>query len=349
MAIEKSYFGKFDETEIFQYTMSNDNGMTVSIIDRGATIRSIVVPDKNGNMVDVALAYDKPESYKANSAYFGNAIGRYANRLEDASFELNGKVYNLGKNDGRNSLHGGGALGFDKKTWEVEAASEGHEPELKFSLFSPDGEGGYPGNLNVTISYKLTKDNGLVISYNGVSDADTVLNLTNHSYFNLGGHDSGRIDNQILQMNCSFFTPNTDECMPYGEIRPVNGTAFDFTTPRTFGDAFAQDDEQTKKFNGFDHNFVIDGRGYRLFATAQNPENGICMECFTDKPGVQLYSGCTLDCAEGKGGAHYGIHGAFCLETQYFPNSMKYAHFPSPVLKANAKYDFTTEYRFSVK
>lgn len=349
MAVEKSFFGKCDEIEIYQYTMSNSGGMTVSVIDRGATIRSIIVPDKAGNMVDVALAYDKAESYKVNAEYFGNAIGRYANRLEDAQFEIGGKAYNVGKNNGRNSLHGGGASGFDKKTWAVEIVSEEVEPELKFTLFSPDGDGGYPGNLNVEISYKLTKDNSLVINYKAASDADTVLNLTNHSYFNLAGHSSGDIDNQILQLNCSFFTPNTDECMPYGEILSVKGTPFDFTTPKKFGEAFAQEHEQTQRFKGFDHNFVIDGRGYRLFAVAENPENGICMECFTDKPGVQLYSGCSLDCKDGKDGASYGFHGAFCLETQYFPNSMKYSHYPCPILKANDKYDFTTEYKFSVK
>jgi len=348
MAVEKSFFGKIDETEVYQYTMSNGSGMTIKVIDRGATIRCIVVPDKAGNMVDVALAYGKAECYKTNAEYFGNAVGRYANRIGGASMEIGGKEYNLGANSGKDCLHGG-FLGFDKKQWDVKIVNDGDEPELKFGLFSPDGEEGFPGNLNVEMSYKLTAENSLIINYNAVSDADTVVNLTNHSYFNLAGHDAGVIDDQILQLNCSFFTPNTADCTPYGEIRPVKGTAHDFTTPKKFAEGFNKGDEQVELFNGFDHNFVIDGRGYRKFAVAYNPENGICMECFTDKPGVQLYTGCMLDCQDGKDGAHYGIHGAFCLETQYFPNSMKCAHFPSPILKANEKYDFTTEYKFSVK
>ncbi|MBP3360969.1 MAG: galactose mutarotase [Clostridia bacterium] len=349
MSVESRVFGKCGRDTVTEYIMKNKGGMTVGILDRGGIIRSIVIKDKFGNDVDVVLANKDAESLIKNAGYMGSAVGRYANRLAAGEFEINGISYNVPKNDGENSLHGG-ICGFDKKMWSVEVAGTDDAPELILSLCSEDGEEGYPGRLEIKMTYTLTADNAFVIRYEAVSDKDTIVNLTNHSYFNLGGHASGTIDNQILKMNSSFFTPNSEDCMPTGEILSVQGNAFDFRMGKAFADGFASDYGQVRMFGGFDHNFIIDGRGFRECAVAENPENGIVMEVKTNKPGVQLYT-CNMmsEGTVGKDGAVYGKHSAFCLETQYFPNSMKCAHFPSPVLRAGEKYDFTTSYAFSLK
>ena len=348
MAITSKLFGTCNGACITEFVMENENGMCVSVLDRGGIIRSITVPDKNGNPTDVALALGAPDDYEENHGYIGSAIGRYANRLQLGELEIGGKSYKVGINDGNNSLHGG-VTGFDKKTWKVEPSGTDSEPELVLKLHSPDGEEGFPGNLDVEMHYKLTADNSLVISYLAVSDKDTVVNLTNHSYFNLAGHKSGVIDSQRLKLNCSFYTPNTDECMPYGEIHSVEGTPFDFRKGQAFGEAFESEHPQITLFGGVDHNFIIDGAGYRCFAVAECDETGICMECMTDKPGVQLYTGNCLDFPKGKDGGVYSTHCGFCLETQFYPNPVKYSHFPSPVLKAGEKYSFTTAYKFYIK
>ena len=347
MAITKSEFGRTAAGEtVHLYNLTN-GVISAEILTYGGILKSLCVPDKNGTLVDVVLGRDGMDGYQTNSGYLGALIGRHANRIEGSQFTLNGNTYNVGKNEGKNSLHGG-VVGFDKKVWTA-IEHDGDEPSLELSLTSPDGEEGFPGNLTVTVTYTLTKDNAIKIYYTATSDKDTVVNLTNHAYFNLAGHDSGKMTGQILQINSSFYTPNNDGCMPTGEILSVTGTPFDFRTPKAIGKDIDSDFEQIKMFSGYDHNFVIDGTGYRLAATALCEENGIKMEVYTDKNGVQLYTSNGLHEGTYKGGAHYGKHQAFCLETQYFPNSMKHTHFPSPVLKAGEKYDFTTEYRFIVK
>ena len=348
MAVTSKSFGICNGVDITEYVMHNKNGMTVSVLDRGATIRSICVPDRDGKATDVVLALGSPADYEANDGYMGAVIGRCSNRIEKGEIEVKGNKYKIGINDGNNSLHGG-IVGFDKKTWTVDSVGTDDEPALKFSIVSLDGEEGFPGNLSVDVIYKLTLDNSIIIQYTAKSDKDTVVNLTNHSYFNLAGHDSGTIDTQCLKLNSSFFTPNTEECMPNGEVLSVHNTPFDFTVSKTFGEGFSGTHRQVEQFGGFDHNFIIDGAGYRCCAVAENKENGICMECWTDKPGVQLYTSNALDCKSGKDSAVYGKHHGFCLETQFYPNSMKYSHFPSPILKAGEEYNYTTSYKFYIK
>lgn len=348
MAITKSLYGKLlNGAEVYAYTLDNGLGLSAEILTYGGIVKSLYVTDKNGVKTDVVLGRSTIEDYLHNDGYLGALIGRHANRIACGEFELNGVKYNAGVNEGKNSLHGGNE-GFDKKVWNADAI-DGEEPALALALTSPDGEEGFPGNLKVKVVYTLTKDNALKIEYTAVSDKDTVVNLTNHAYFNLAGHASGAVDNQILQINSDFYTPNNSECMPTGEVLSVSGTPFDFRTPKPIGRDINSDFEQIKMFGGYDHNFALRGRGYRKAAEAQCLENGIIMEVYTDKPAMQLYTSNGL--AEGvyKDGAHYGVHQAFCLETQYFPNAMAHSHYPSPILKKGEEYHFTTEYKFSAR
>lgn len=344
MSVTKKLYGTMpDGKEVFEYTLDNGSGLCAKILNYGGIITELLVNDKNGNPTDVVLGRNNLEEYLKNSGYLGAAIGRYGNRLSNASFTLNGKEYNVGMNDGKNSLHGG-IVGFDKKIWDVEEVEKDNAIILSYT--SPDGEEGFPGNLNVKIKYSLTKENGLKLAYTAVCDEDTVCNLTNHSYFNLGGHNSGAMTNQICQMNVSFYTPNNSECMPTGEIASVSGTPFDFRVPKPFGQDIDSDFEQIKMFGGYDHNMVIDGRGLRKAAIIKSLETGITMEVITNQPGVQLYTSNMLDSGTYKNGASYTNHQGFCLETQSFPNAMEHAHFPGPVLKKGEIYSHITEYRF---
>lgn len=347
MAITKELFGQVEGGEVYKYTLCGKSGLIVEILNLGGIIRSIITKDKNGNDVDVVLGRETLEEYKDNKGYLGAAVGRHANRIEDSRFTLNGIEYKVGANEGRNSLHGG-FIGFGKKLWSVTEA-DGDEPSLIMSLVSPDGEEGFPGTLSVTMTYTVTSKNSLKIHYFAISDKDTVCNMTNHSYFNLSGHDSGTVYDQILQLNSSFYTPNCSECMPTGEVDSVTGTPFDFRVPKPIGQDINADFEQIEMFGGYDHNFAFDGRGFRLFGTAKSLETGISMEIYSDQSAMQLYTANAL--AEGvyKGGAHYGKHNAFCLETQCFPNAMKHSHFPGPVLKKNEAYDTVTEYLFKTE
>lgn len=339
--ITKESFGVHEGKNVTNYILDNGNGLRAEIIDFGGIVKNLYFDGK-----DVVLGRDTMEAYSNNCGCLGALIGRNSNRIENACFTLNGKEYKLAKNNGEANLHGGN-IGYNKKVWDSEAI-DGEEPSLKLSLFSPDGDEGFPGNVNVTVTYTLTKDNALRIHYEGSADADTILNMTNHSYFNLNGHDSGTVDGHRVKTQCSFFTPNNDGCMPYGEVLSVENTPFDFTSEKTLGEGFASDYKQVRMFGGFDHNFVIDGRGFRHAATVSGDKSGIVMDVFTDLPGVQIYTANMLDAADRyKGGAEYGLHAAICLETQCFPNAMKYAHFPSTILRKGEKYDTVTEYRFS--
>ena len=295
----------------------------------------------------MVLGYDDIRGYEVNGCFFGAIIGRSGNRIAGARFSLYGQEYQLDKNENDNNLHSG-PDGFEKKLWKVAEISDDKNSVI-FNRISPDGENGFPGEFDVSVKYEFTEDNELRIHYQGICDEPTVANMTNHSYFNLAGHASGTIDNQILQINSEFYTPNDSECMPTGEVLSVMGTPFDFRAPKPIGQDINADFEQIEMFGGYDHNFAISGRGYRLCAIAKCLENGITMEVYTDKPGVQLYTSNGLPEGIYKEGAKYSTHQAFCLETQYFPNGMKNSHFIAPILKVGDEYNFTTEYKFIVK
>lgn len=338
--ITKEFYGSLNGREVSLYTLDNGYGVVAKITDFGGIITSLYV-----NGTDVVLGYDTLDEYVPSDTYFGALIGRNSNRIQNAEFELNGKKYTLAANNGKNNLHGGN-VGFDKKVWDAEMVDE-EEPSLILTLSSPDGEEGFPGNANIKVTYTVTKENSIKIHYEGVCDADTVMNLTNHSYFNMNGHESGATDGHSLTVFSDFHTPGNDECMPTGEILASAGTVFDLNKPTKMADVFASDAEQIKMFGGFDHNFCLKGMGMRKVAVLTGDKSNITMETYTDLPGVQIYCGNNLDGTTiGKGGVAYAQHQGMCLETQVFPDGITKSHFPSPVLKKGDKYDTTTEYKF---
>ncbi len=347
MSIEKSPFGKTaDGAEASLYTLKNKNGAVVKITDYGGTVVAIEVPDKEGNLGDVALGFDSVEGYIDRSPYFGCITGRYANRIAKGKFTVDGKEYTLATNNDPNHLHGG-EKGFDKKIWAT--AMEGDK--LVFTYTSPDGEEGYPGTLTSKVTYSWSDDNALQIDYEATTDKPTVLNLTNHTYFNLAGEGNGDILGHEVKFNCSHFTPIDETSIPFGEIRPVKGTPFDFTSVHTIGDRIGAGNEQLKFGKGYDHNFVIDSseHGKLVHAcTVTDPKTGRVLTVHTDQPGVQFYTGNFLDGLEGKGGKKYDYRTGFCLETQVFPDSPNNAHFPSPVLRPGETYSHTCIYKFEV-
>lgn len=347
MSVTRKEFGEKDNKEVNLFTLTNSSGMSVKAMNLGCHILEINVPDRTGKLSDVVLGFDNFEAALNQSSCFGVVVGRFANRIEKSFFELNGKTYRLYANEGQNHLHGG-RIGFHKKVWNAEMLED--KNAVRFYYLSPDGEEGYPGDLNVYITYTLTDDNSLKIEYEAVSDADTVINLTNHSYFNLGGHDSGTILDHYLKLNCDKYTECDRELIPTGVIADVEGTPFDFREYRRIGDGIDADDEQLKYAGGYDHNFVINTkeRGITLVGSLWDKKSGRIMDVYTDKPGIQFYTGNFLHGADiGKGGCAYGKRGGLCLETQFFPNGMKRSNFPSPVLKAEDKYDYTTVFHFS--
>lgn len=351
MSITKSLFHTMkDGTQIHMYKLANSKKMTVGIINYGGTIVSIEVPDRNGRLQDITLGYDNLDQYLKKSFFFGALVGRHANRIEDSTFELNGKIYHLAKNDGDNHLHGGNK-GFDKVVWKAAAIDGMEGPALQLSYRSVDGEENYPGNLDVEVIYTLTGENELKIDYYAVSDKDTVVNLTNHAYFNLSGHASGNIYKHLLKINADRFTVVDNECIPTGEIRDVKNTPMDFTELTPIGAGIDSVDEQIACGKGYDHNWVLNvsGKAPEKAAELYDPETGRLMEVFTTKPGVQFYSGNFLEGAIGKEGAVYGKRSGLCLETQFFPNAMKHKHFPSPILRAGDEYRHTTTYKFSCR
>lgn len=342
-----------DKSLVSLYTLSNKNGLKTDIIDYGGIIVSLLVPDKNGVFNDIVLGYDNIDDYIDRSPFFGALVGRHANRIEDAEFIIDDVKYLLDKNDGKNHIHGG-IKGFDKRIWDSKIITNNGEEALELSLFSPDGDQGYPGNLEVRVIYRLNDFNELEIDYYGACDKNTVLNLTNHSYFNLSGHDSGSIINHQLKIEADFYTPINSESLPIGEIHSVKDTPFDFTELKTINEALSSypNDLQLKYGTGYDHNFVIrnyDG-GLNESCQAYDSKSGRLMTCFTTMPGVQLYTGNHLK-GSGMGKNHvvYDDRHGFCFETQYFPNSMKHRHFPSPILTAGTTYHHKTVYKFSTK
>lgn len=350
--VTRSIFGKTKAgDEVSLYTLKNAKGMEVGITPWGATIVSIKVPDRKGNMKDVVLGFDSLDGYLGKEPYFGAAIGRYGNRIGRGKFTLDGKVYVLALNNGANHLHGG-SVGFDKKLWQAHEVSNKLGQAIELSYTSPDGEEGYPGTLAATITYTLTNANELRIDYQATTDKPTVVNLTNHSYFNLAGEGQGDILDHKVLIKAGRYTPVDSGLIPTGELRKVKGTPFDFTKPHAVGERINENDEQLKFGKGYDHNWVLDGRAgkLRLAARVSESQSGRVMEVLTTEPGLQFYSGNFLDGSDhGKGGKAYEQHSAFCLETQHFPDSPNKSAFPSTILKPGQHYQSTTVYRFSTE
>lgn len=343
MQIERRLFGTHqDGTPVYAYKMENANGVQAELISYGAAVRTLIVPDKHGSKADVVLGYDDLAGYQADNCYFGATIGRIGNRIRNAAFTLNGRQYQLAKNNGEHHLHGG-LSGFNSRNWLGEILPDG----VAFTRYSPDGEEGYPGGLQLNVRYRLTDDNALHIEYLACAEETTICNLTNHSYFNLSGHNGGDILSHELTIHAPFYTPGDAGCVPTGEILSVSQTPMDFTAGKPIGRDIHSEFPQVKQFGGYDHNFVLTGpAGMREIAVAREPVSGRTMRVFSDLPGVQLYTGNMTD-AMGKGGAHYKQHAAFCLETQYFPDAINHRHFEGPVLKAGETFKSETVYQFS--
>lgn len=351
MSIKKHSFGKTTQgEEATLYTLINKKGMSVSLTDYGANIVNIIVPDKDGKYDDVVLGYDKVSGYENNGPGYGSFIGRYANRIAGASFELNGKTYPLEKNDGSNSLHGG-SKSYNKFIYETEIFEEEDADSVEFSRLSPHMEQGFPGNLDISVTYTLTDDNELVIEYMAVSDKDTLCNLTNHSYFNLNGQASGSVSNQKVRIKADNFTPTDSALIPTGEIASVEGTPMDFRKLKAIGQDIEADYEPLKLAGGYDHNYVLSISGTEVEQVGElvSTESGRTMEIFTNMPGLQLYTGNFISGTEaGKKNFVYQKRGGVCFETQYFPDSCHRTEFPSCVLKAGNEYDFVTVYKFGL-
>lgn len=340
MSIKSKKCKELDGKDIYAYTLDNNRGLIAQILNYGGIITRLVY-----NGTDVVLGYDNFEEYIDNPDYFGAIIGRNSNVIENAEFTLNGKTYKLFPNDNTKNHHGG-KEGFNKKIWNAVCV-DCDEPSLVLTYFSPDGEEGFPGNAAVKVTYTLTCDNALKIHYEVECDKDTVVNMTNHSYFNLNGHNSGSVEGHSLYLASRFYTPNKEGFIPCGEIRSVEGTPFDFTTESEISERLAIKHQQIDLFGGYDHNFVLEQRGYRLAGRLKGNKSKITMEVYTDQPAIQLYLPVEFNPdRKYKDGARYTHYGALCLETQAFPNSMMYSHFTDVVLKESDKYDRTTVYKF---
>jgi len=352
-SMEKKVFGTTADGKTAElYTLKNKSGMQVSITNFGATVVSIMVPDKAGKVADVALGYDDLAGYELNKNYLGVLVGRYGNRIAHGKFSIDGTEYTLAKNNGDNSLHGG-IKGFNKALWKAKDVSKGGEAAVEMKYVSKDGEEGYPGNLSVTVIYTLTNKNELKIDYSATTDKKTVVNLTNHTYFNLAGQGNGDILKQELMIDADTFTPVDAGLIPTGELKKVEDTPFDFRKPTAIGARIDASDEQIKLGGGYDHNFVVNRKaatGLSLAAQVSDPASGRTMEVWTTEPGVQFYTGNFLDGSfKGKGGITYQKRTAFCLETQHFPDSPNHPSFPTTLLKPGEKYHTTTVYKFATK
>ena len=351
--ISKEPFGTKEGIQVDLYTLRNAKGLEARIINYGGIVVSLKVADRNGQFGDVVLGFDNLDGYLSpdflkSNPYFGALIGRYGNRIGKSKFTLDGKVYTLAANNGPNHLHGG-IKGFDKVVWEARPL-QGEEPSLELHYLSKDGEEGYPGNLNVTAVYTLTNDNELKIEFTAVTDKDTVVNLTHHSYFNLAG--KGDILGHEVMINANKFTPVDSTLIPTGELRAVAGTPFDFTSPTAIGARINQDNEQLKFGKGYDHNWVINKPAGELgvMARVYEPTSGRVLEVLSAEPGLQFYSGNFLDgTLKGKGGWVYQFRNGFCMEPQHYPDSPNKPDFPSVVLKPGETYKNTIIYRFSTK
>jgi aldose 1-epimerase len=337
-----------DNKAVHLYTLKNKDGATAAITNFGGRLVSLLVKDNKGQFVDVVLGHDSLKAYQdKKESFFGALIGRYGNRIAKGKFSLEGKSYQLQVNDGVNTLHGG-FDGFYKKVWDA-VQKDTHTLELTY--LSKDGEAGYPGNLKVKVTYTLEDDNSLKIAYNATTDKTTVVNLTNHAYFNLNGAGDKTITDHKLTLEADEYTPVDATLIPTGKLTKVTGTAFDFTSPKLIGDHINDNDPQLKNGKGYDHNWVLrKGSGLRKAATVSSAKTGIVMEVLTEEPGIQFYSGnfLTDQINNGKGGATYGYRSAFCLETQHFPDSPNQPSFPSTTLVSGSAYNTVSVYKFSV-
>ncbi len=345
--MKQTVFGTLrDGRKAHLYTLENEHGMQAVLTDFGAALVSLFVPDRQGRLTDVVLGYDELEKYEDNFDMLGVTVGRNVNRIEKGTFQIDGAVYHLEINENDNNIHSSLSHGFHKVLWDVARASD---DSVTFHYFSPDGENGFPGNLDVHLTYTLTDTGSLILSYRAVADRKTLVNLTNHSYFNLSGPGSGNILDTVVSINADAFTPVRQGTIPTGEILPVAGTPMDFRTPKPIGRDLNMQDKQLALVYGYDHNFVLRGpdMGLRKAATAESPKTGIRMTMYTDLPGLQFYGGNTTQDIMGKGGHLITKNSGFCMESHYFPNSINTPQFPQPILEKGAEYKTTTIYQFS--
>ena len=343
MKIVKSDFGTTstgEATSLFHF--ENANGAYMEVLDFGARIYKIVVPDKDGNLIDVCQGLTSIEDYEVERSYYGAVCGRVANRIKEGRFTLNGVDYELAVNNAPNHLHGG-VIGFSHKVWSTAIADD----KLVLTMESPAGEENYPGNLTLTVTYSWSEDNEIGILYEASSDTDTLLNVTNHTYFNLNGEGTESILNHELFIDADAITPVDENLIPTGELLPVEGTPFDFRTIHTIGKFIDSDHPQIAPLGTYDHNFVINGSGLREAAILQSKQSGIRVTCFTDQPGIQIYVAAGKSDYVGKFGDYYPRQTSVCLETQHFPDSINKENFPSVVLKAGETFRSKTLYHFS--
>ena len=349
MSIKNSIFGRNKQgQEVHLYTLTNSHGLVAKLIDYGATLVSMETPDRTGKMANITLGFPTLERYLERHPYFGSTVGRYGNRIANGRFSIDGKNFDLAKNNGPNHLHGG-IHGFDSRMWKAKEWQTANAVGVSFELVSPDGDEGYPGTLNCTVKYSLTENDELKIEYSATSDKTTVVNLTNHAYWNLGGAGSGQILAHELEIAADKYLPIDDTSIPTGQLADVKGTAMDFTSPHTLGERISVLKEPPHKTQGYDHCYVLRGqKGTLEFAArAYDPKSGRVMEVYTTEPGVQLYCGNFLDRGEGAGG--FGQHDALCLETQHYPDSPNQRQFPTTRLDAGQTFRSTTVHKFSLK
>ena len=356
LTLKKAPFGTMpNSAPVDKYTLTNIHHMEVSILTYGGIVQSIVVPDRYGKLRDVTLGFDHLEDYIKDSPYFGAIIGRYGNRIAKGKFTLDGKQYQIPTNDGPNALHGG-PKGFDKALWEAVPIESSKWVGIELTYLSADGEMGFPGSLSTTVRYTLTNDDELQIHYSAVTDQDTIVNLTNHTYFNLAGAGNGTVLDQVAMINADRFTPIDQTLIPTGELQKVNGTPLNFTEPIALGARIHAEDEQLKyaepRQGGYDFNWVLNNPAdlSALAVRVADPASGRTIEMYTTEPAVQFYSGNFLDATlQGKLGSTYAHWGGFTIEAQHYPDSPNHADFPSTKLKAGEKFSQTTVYRFSAK
>ncbi|NJB86066.1 aldose 1-epimerase [Lewinella marina] len=351
LTVTEAPYGTTEDGAVTEYTLENEQGLRVSIINYGGIITSIYAPDREGRLDDVVLGFDSLAGYEGEHPYFGALIGRYGNRIAGGKFTLDGATYQLPTNNGPNSLHGGD-VGFDHKWWRGRPLREENRVGVELTGRSPDGEMGYPGNLDVTVRYWLDNDNALTLEYEATTDRATPVNLTNHTYFNLQGAGKGDILDHEIRIHAERFTPVDESLIPLGELREVAGTPFDFRQSTAIGERIDAEDEQLGAGGGYDHNFVLDGEGngLRPAATVYDPESGRTLEVATTEPGVQFYTGNFLNgSVVGKGGKAYAYRTGFCLETQHFPDSPNQEDFPSTILRPGDTYRSTTVYTFGTR
>ena len=349
MSIQKSSFGKTkDGAEVSLFICTNKNGLVLKVMTYGATVVSMETPDKAGKLANIQLGFPTLEGYLQRHPYFGSTVGRYGNRIAKGKLKIDGKEFALATNNGPNHLHGG-LKGFDAVVWNAEEVKTADSVGVKFTYKSKDGEEGYPGNLNVTVVYSLTNDNEMKIDYTATTDKATVVNLTNHCYWNLGGAGSGDILKTQLTLTADKYLPIDAGSIPTGELAPVKGTAMDFTSPHAIGQRIAELKKEPHQTKGYDHCYVLRGQDGKLAlaARAKDPTSGRVMEISTTEPAIQLYCGNFLDGSPGGNG--YKQHDAFCLETQHFPDSPNQSKFPSTLLKPGETYRSTTVHKFSVE